>query len=337
MTASIGVLPESSTRGTLDLRPLSTGELIDRGFSLYRNHFAGLFLLALLCQIAPLVTGQALLAALKFLPAPGMVLDRPETYLPRNILLVMVWIIGQILTFGFEVVITSYLAAAYLEKRPSVKSGFLVLRSRIWASIKTCLLNLGLIALSFLFPLLALIAIYFWILFHPPQELAGLLILSSVGFILAVLSIAPLLVVFMRLMLTVPAVALENLSGWAAAKRSSDLVRFDPGLGFLYWGEMRLSVILLPLFVIELLAFAVTSLPFLVHDINEAILHGSIGQLSGTSDTAMIFSQILLVLSSSLLLPLYLIATTLFYYDVRVRREGFDLELMVERERSTAS
>jgi hypothetical protein len=42
----------------------------------------------------------------------------------------------------------------------------------------------------------------------------------------------------------------------------------------------------------------------------------------------MILSQILTFLAGSLILPLYSIATTLFYYDIRIRREGFDLEFM---------
>jgi hypothetical protein len=45
----------------------------------------------------------------------------------------------------------------------------------------------------------------------------------------------------------------------------------------------------------------------------------------------LIVSQILVLLSGSLLLPLYIIATTLFYYDVRIRREGFDLEFMARQ------
>ena len=331
MTAPFsGVLP---LRSALDLRPLSTGELIDRGFSLYRNNFTGLFLLALLCQIAPLVTGQALLTGLKFLPDPGMTLQHPEILVSRNALLLFVWLVGQIFTFGFEVIITTYLAAAYLEQGPSIKRGFQALRGRIWPSIKTCLLNVILVGFSMVFPLVALAALYVFVLFHPPREFLGLLLFGAVALVVLVVSVAPILIVYMRLMLTVPAVALEGLSGVAAARRSSLLVRYDPGLGFLYWGEMRLSIILLPLFVIEMLAFAVTSLPVLFHEINEAVMHGSVGQVNGPSEGALIVSQILVVLSSSLLLPLYLIATTLFYYDVRIRREGFDLELMAERER----
>jgi hypothetical protein len=91
---------------------------------------------------------------------------------------------------------------------------------------------------------------------------------------------------------------------------------------------MRLSLLLLPLFVIELLALTLTSAPLMLHEINEALRHGSVGQITAPPESAVILSQILVVLSGSLLLPLYLIATTLFYYDVRIRREGFDLEFL---------
>jgi membrane-anchored glycerophosphoryl diester phosphodiesterase (GDPDase) len=136
------------------------------------------------------------------------------------------------------------------------------------------------------------------------------------------------LVVFMRLMTTLPALALEGLSGWKAVKRSAALVRYDPGLGFLYWGEMRLSFLLLPLFIIELMILMLTSLPLTLHQIGEVMRHGSGGQIAPPPDSVMILSQILTFLAGSLILPLYSIATTLFYYDIRIRREGFDLEFM---------
>jgi len=88
---------------------------------------------------------------------------------------------------------------------------------------------------------------------YPPQGLLPLLLLGVVAFFLFVASLVPVLVIFMRLMVTVPSLALEDLSGWKAIQRSAALVRYDPGLGILYWGEMRLSFLLLPLFAIELL------------------------------------------------------------------------------------
>jgi hypothetical protein len=52
------------------------------------------------------------------------------------------------------------------------------------------------------------------------------------------------------------------------------------------------------------------------------------GPLGATPDAVTIASQVLMFLAGSLILPLYSIATTLFYYDIRIRREGFDLEFM---------
>ena len=312
---------------TPDLRPLTTSELIDRGFLLYRQHFIGLFLLALLCQIAPFATSQPLITALRLMPSQGDWTTSPRIALPRAGLLLFVWIVGQLITFCFEVAITFYLSEAYLGRVPSIKAGLRRLGSCLAGSIRTCLLNVFLVGLSFIFPVLALAAITLYGQLHPPQQFSTLIFFLVGALILLVASVVPVLIIFMRLMVTVPAVALEGLAGWRAVKRSSALVRYDPGLGMMYWGEMRLSLLLLPLFVIELLALSLTSLPVTFHAIDQMLRHGAIGQVATPPDAALIISQILVLLTGALLLPLYLIATTLFYYDVRIRREGFDLDL----------
>jgi hypothetical protein len=313
------------------LRPLSTGELIDRGFSLYRAHFAGFLLLALICQTAPLITSQTLQGALRLFPSQANFSGTFGPNLAGDGLLFVVWFAGQIITFCFEVVMTAYLADAYLGRVPSIKQSFRRLFQTLGASVRTSLLNILLVAVAMIFPLVAFTAVYLFLLFHPPDSFLMMLLFFSVSLLILVASLVPVLIVFMRLMLTVPAVALESLGGWKAVRRSSELVRYDPGLGFFYWGETRLSLLLLPLFVIELLALSLTSLPLTLHEINEALRHGSIGQITAPPETAVVLSQILVLLSSSLIFPLYLIATTLFYYDVRIRREGFDLEFMAAR------
>jgi hypothetical protein len=320
--------PAAAEPATVDLRPLTTSELIDRGFTLYRQNFAGLFLLALLCQIAPFATSEALIAFTKMVPPSGGTLAAYGIDPWQTVLVLIVTVLGQIITFCFEVVITCYLADAYLGRNPSIKAGFLRLGQCVGGSISTCLLNFILVTLSGIFPVLALLGIYVWSQFYPPQQFYSLIGFLGAALVLLVASVAPVLIVFMRLMVTVPVVALEDLSGWKAARRSATLVRFDPGLGILYWGEMRLSFLLLPLFAIELLALSITSLPVTLHQIDGLLRHGSMGQLNAPPDAAVILSQVLVLLTGSLLLPLYLIATTLFYYDVRIRREGFDLEFM---------
>jgi hypothetical protein len=319
----------------VDLRPLTTGELIDRGFSLYRQHFAGLLLLALLSQAAPLLV-QVATTKLHLYPTQREIMSGSAVSFAKAGGFIALAMISQVFVFGFEVVMTFYIADAYLGKIPSVVSSFQRLIGRMIPSIWTCLLNRILYAVTLVFPLLALIAVEFWYAFRPPVSFTALLLSGAVALILLVGSIAPVLIVFMRLMVTVPALALEGLSGWSAARRSSTLVRYDPGLGFFYWGEMRLSFLLLPLFIIELLTSSITSVPMIIAQVNEAVQRGSASQFVTPSDAVVVGSQILTYLAGALIVPLYTIATTLFYYDVRIRREGFDLEFMAGRLEKSA-
>lgn len=318
-------LPPLPTK--VDLRPLSTSELVDRGFSLYRAYFAGFLLLALLCQIAPLL-GQVLMTAIKLNPTQADFFDHPLLAFSKMGASLAINLVAQVIVYCFEVVIAFYIADAYLGKVPSVKESFRRFSKRLVASVVTCIMNIVLIGLTMLFPVLTVCAAALVEALYPPTEFLALIFFGVVVTAFFIVSLIPLLVVFMRLMVTVPAVALEGLSGWQAVKRSSQLVRYDPGLGLMYWGEMRLSFLLLPLFVIELLVLSITSLPVTLHQFGEAIRNGSGAQMTAPPDTTVIISQVLTFLAVSLILPLYSIATTLFYYDVRIRREGFDLEFM---------
>jgi hypothetical protein len=311
----------------VDLRPLTTSELIDRGFTLYRAHFPGFLLLALLCQAAPLL-GQLLVTTYNLNPTQDDPMVDPQGYAIKAGAIMGITLVSQLIVFAFEVVITFYIADAYLGRIPSVKASLRKLMTRIGASIWTCLLNWIMILLTLVFPFVTAIAISFYLKTYPPAEFLPLVGAGICAVLLLVASMAPVLVVFMRLMVTVPALALEGLSGWKAIRRSSLLVRYDPGLGPFYWGEMRLSFLLLPLFIIELLILSLTALPVALHQFSEVARHGMTGPLGATPDAVTIASQVLMFLAGSLILPLYSIATTLFYYDIRIRREGFDLEFM---------
>jgi hypothetical protein len=318
-----------------DLRPLTTGELIDRGFTLYRENFAGLLLLALLGQASPLLV-QVLTTSLRLMPRQED-LAHPSGHVYLNFSLVFViLLLSQLVSFAFELIMTFYVAEACLGGTPSVKNGF-----RRWAgcwlgAIWTCVLTRIFYALTLIFPILASIATGIWYAISPPASFLGLSLFLSGVLVLAVLSLVPPLIVFMRLMVTVPVLAMENLAGWAACRRSSELVRYDPKLGFFYWGETRLSLLLLPLFVIQLLISTLTSVPMIVAQINDIVRHGTTTALTNPSDAVAIGSQILTYLAGALILPLYAIAITLFYYDVRIRREGFDLEFLARRLEGSA-
>jgi hypothetical protein len=327
------ISPSSATavRVPVPLRPLNTGELIDRGFSLYRANFAGLLLLSLTCQLAPLLASQALDSAVHLAPWRVGNPTGLGTHFMAGALTPIVWVLGEIAKFCFEVVMTIYLADSYLGQSPSIKTAFRKLRGKVVASAQTCLFIMVIVLFTFIFPLLTAGAAFFYWKLHPPESFMETVLFATVIVLGLVVSLVPMIVVLMRVMITVPAVAMENLGGWKAIQRSSELVRYDPGLGFFYWGETRLSLLLLPLFAIEFLAFFITATPLWLHEVNDILRHGSIGQITAPPESVVVLSQILVLLSSSLIFPLYIIAFTLFYYDVRIRREGFDLEFMAGR------
>ena len=111
---------QAASAAQVDLRPLTTSELIDRGFALYRAHFAGFLLLALLCQSAPLL-GQIAVTALRLNPTQNELLENPATFFAKIGALAAITLVAQVIVFCFEVVITFYIADAYLGKIPSVK------------------------------------------------------------------------------------------------------------------------------------------------------------------------------------------------------------------------
>jgi hypothetical protein len=51
----------------------------------------------------------------------------------------------------------------------------------------------------------------------------------------------------------------------------------------------------------------------------------------------LVFQQIGVFLSNALIGPIYAIGLTLFYYDQRVRKEGFDIEWMMHAAGMTAT
>jgi len=314
----------------IDLRPFTTSELIDRGFSLYRQNFAGLLLLALLGQAAPLML-EALVNMLHLMPSANDMLVASTRSVENSFVLTLLSLFALLVSFFFGVVMTFYVSDAYLGKTPSVADCFRRFGRCVAGSVWTFLLKYAFYGLTLVFPMIAAVAVTVWYNVWPPASFASFVLLGFAVVVLSVASLVPILIVVMRLMLAVPVLAMEGLAGWAACRRSSALVRYDPGLGFFYWGETRLSLLLLPLFVIHLLISSLTSVPMGISQINEILRHGATTQLTNPPDAVVVGSQVLTYLAGALILPLYTIAITLFYYDVRIRREGFDLEFLAAR------
>jgi hypothetical protein len=235
------------------LQPLTTGQLLDRVFTLYRQNFLLFFLIAAVPQavLMLMMAGGAVVAGAAPIAAVGMVVVGLLLYLG---------------TLGLSQGATT-IAAAEAFRRIAPRTLVLV-GTMIGVSL---LVGMGLI-------LLIVPGIYFLVTYS--------------------------------LALTV--VAIEKVSFSEAMSRSSDLVKGNRG---------RVAVIyFLSLVATYVIAFALA----FPAGMAAAVLQESMPVVSAILQMA---GQ---VVSSALATPIGLIGFTLAYYDARVRKEAFDLHLMMD-------
>ena len=150
--------------------------------------------------------------------------------------------------------------------------------------------------LGSLFPLLGVLIIF----------MLGSLVFSTIAAGIGLMVFIPGIVVYVWFCLAAPVVIIEREGGFGALKRSRVLVKgfFDKAFLLVVW------LTLAEAFVVIL----VLSLPFLI------------GSFPG-------FPSLLSFLSICISLPinaLRVISTTMVYYDLRIRKEGYDLQVLTQ-------
>jgi len=320
-----GSFEESMT--ATELRPLSLGELLDRTFSYYRQHFW----LFMGIMAIPQVLTVALTLSFQLIP-PGAPPAPVEQGNPTEVVKMLAPALLTIFAFLILFLIVSFLIYAialgattfalsevHLGRAVTVGSAYQSLRGKI----------LRLIGLVFTFLLIAFGiylaiaggAMLLAIVMVPVMRSVG----AGAGILLGVVMVGLIVVVFLvgliggvifllRYGVAVPALVLENIGVAQALKRSAFLTRRYKGQIFLIGLLMYLVtgvvaiVFQAPFFVAALLmGFKFGVMPIWLR-VPQAVMGGAGGALSG---------------------PLLMIALALAYYDTRVRKEGFDLQLLM--------
>jgi len=146
-------------------------------------------------------------------------------------------------------------------------------------------------------------------------SLLGVTILSGLAiFGAALLLIVPGIYVACRLLVSVPAALIEKRSPREALSRSLGLTKDSAGRAFVI---LVLSVVL---------TYAAQGLLAIPASIALAAQVGG----SGMARYWLALTQVGSSIASILVTPILLIATAVFYFDLRVRKEGFDLQFMMD-------
>jgi hypothetical protein len=296
----------------IELRPLRLAEIFDRIFQLYRARFS-LFL-----GIAAVSTTVELAWNLANAFDSRWLLHSNLSQTARQSITSISLVIGWGFVFAAAALSLAAtnraLTAIYDGKPTSIAQSYSAVRSNwlrcVWVSTLTYLIAWGAVILVLLGTVTAILlakraqnvgqantltAIY---------GATGLLVLCAIPFCVWLT---------LRYSLAVPACAEEGLKTIASLKRSSFLAKGTQGRIFLLLfivvcAQSMIGVVLLsPMF---------------------AIFFRNPGHVSFG---ATLYTLIASAITSALVKPIYSIGLTLFYYDARVRKEGWDLERGLER------
>jgi hypothetical protein len=303
-----------------NLRPMSLGEILDRTAQLYRTNFvvfagisavyAGVLLVLSLTQIgvtqlllslhftkqAPLVSGAFVLLIL-----PLMVISAGAAVAANN--RAVAWVnLGQPAT---------------------IRSAYKSILPRLGRILWMMTIAFFIVYLPFLI-LCICYGVFLGVyglskgFFTPgatqsdPQAAILILIATFVFFLLALLAMVYLVLMALRYALAIPACIIEDLKATKALKRSVELSKGSRG---------RIFVLGLLIGVIQLGLGLLTQGPFMIAIIK---MHGILPAW------VQILQQLVGFFTNSFIGPMYATGLTLFYYDQRIRKEGFDIEWMME-------
>jgi len=285
------------------LRPLSTSELLDRTFHLYRNNFVVFAGIAALPALGVLVLqlGNAAMLAAQLLIGIGVTA-------------VFIWA-ASLAAMGLSHAATVMaVSSLHLDRRVSIGSAYSATRGKwlrvIWISLAVILIPV-LIAV----PIAVVLAIVLGTL---GGGVVGLGVVNTIRIASGLTALVALIVGlrwWLSWSLVIPVTVLEGGGLRASMRRSKTLTKGTRG---------RIFVIALLLIILgAIVSWIIQSPVLMIIGFRSLRNPAAVAPIMQAASAAGVF------LSTCLVGPLLTIALTLVYYDQRVRKEGFDLQLMM--------
>lgn len=323
------------------LQPLSIGEIVDRSASFWRSNWRSLFQVLLGFQLVQYVLLKSLEVVIdRTLPAaknPVQALELaradPSTWVPQvgPVLagVVVVTLLNFLVTQIAGVAITAYTYPRLTERRQlTVADALRLALQRVGPTFGMFLLSLAwsaVVGLLFLLPGGASLGAGIWLAIGGNQGAGAAL--GIIGGFLVIFGLVGLLLWFLiRFMLASQVLAVEEIGALACFRRTDALSSGRVGPGFMGLVKGRLTVLITIVAFILMLIGVVTGLP-------ELVVKGLFGELDPSRGGAsapqllVVPAQLLQVIAGAAITPLYVVFQVVFYVDMRVRREGLDLEL----------
>jgi len=292
---------------------MSVGEWLDATFTLYRRNFALIASISAVVQIPYALltwllfelTGVATFVRSPFASLGGQSITQAQAQQLLNSYVGILVVTLGLLLLSLLIVVplgeaatTGAVSDRYLDRPSSLLSAYRAAWSRLGALIAMILILIVVYAGS-----LAVV-----ILFTALLGAAGAGGLGALLAVIAFVGLIPVLImIYVRTVVAVPAIVLERVSGWGGLKRSWQLIggRFWPTFG-------RMLLLVLITSIISGVVSTIFQVP---------------GNLIAPNNS-FVFQQVAGAIAAVFVGPITYIGVTLLYYDIRIRKEGFDIEML---------
>ncbi len=306
-----------------DLRPLSLGELLDRTFRLYRNHFW------LFVGIMAVPSAFSVPFMVLFFPMQSSVFSARQ---PTPKLVIGTLVLALVCYFVFVVVYSLAVGAAtlavsdvYLGQGTTVRAAY----KRVWGNVWR-IIGVAVVAMLRIFGMFVLIMIGVVLLVALSFGLVGFLshgqpkpalaIMAGIITVLAYIAgLGAAMLWSLRYAVSIPSLLLERVGVLAALRRSVQLTKGRR------WHLMA-AVFLCA--IIAYVGVIVFQGPFFV-----TMMFSMRGAIPDWLGYTMAMSG---AVGSAITGPVLMIALVLCYYDTRIRKEAFDLQFMMSSLESAA-
>ena len=303
-----------------NLRPLTLGEILDRTAQLYRTHFLLFAGIASVYSGALLVLGFLQIGIQEVLRMQHMAAQVLWSSLAG---ILLVWPVA-IVAGGLSIAANNRAVAwLYMGQPATIRGAYASIRPRIGR-------YLGLMTMTTLIVWVPFAVVYagyivFTLLYIKPKgffspqasqlDPQSALIFLGVTLLFGLLLIAGLVyatLMGLRYSLSVPACVVEDVKARQAMRRSIELSKGARG---------RIFLLALLVVAVQMGLGLITQLVFVV----DAFKHH--GELPATIRA---LQQVVAFFTNTFVGPIYATGFTLFYYDQRIRKEGFDIEWLMQ-------
>jgi hypothetical protein len=296
-------------------------ELLDHAFRLYRRYFFTFLAITAVVFVPVNMAVQLLNVAVQGSTTRlqrGTISDSSfdsslnqsvTTLIVLSLLLIGLGILGGLLQYLSQGALTSAVADSHLDRPVSFGGAYRAMFKHIGPLLGAIGMQI-LIGIGIFLPAIVLLLISIGILASGGNSGAGAgFTFICLGFLLFFVSFIFYAYVFVRLTVIVPAIMVESLGPVEGLRRSWRLVQ-----GY-WWRTLGL------LLVLGIINFVISAGPAFLVTLIVGLFTGFLDPVLNTAVTGVVT-----IITQALYIPLELTCLTLYYFDLRVRKEGFDLE-----------